>query len=101
MAGGIGGGGVTVPVNLVLLNFTFSKAVALSKISILAGACIRFFMEICKKNPLSGKEHFPLIDYEIAMIFEPVLLTGSVMGVLLNIWLPEWTLLAILIITLG
>jgi len=35
------------------------------------------------------------------MMFEPTLLTGTVMGVLLNIWLPEWTLLMMLILTLG
>jgi len=41
MSGGIGGGGITVPVNLIFLNFPFSNAVALSKISIFAGAFIR------------------------------------------------------------
>jgi len=62
MAGGIGGGGITVPVNLIFLNFPFSNAVALSKISIFAGAFIRYMIEICQKCPLKGKEHFPLID---------------------------------------
>eukprot|EP00341_Mesodinium_pulex_P015789 CAMPEP_0116921444 /NCGR_PEP_ID=MMETSP0467-20121206/21633_1 /TAXON_ID=283647 /ORGANISM="Mesodinium pulex, Strain SPMC105" /LENGTH=137 /DNA_ID=CAMNT_0004599511 /DNA_START=548 /DNA_END=961 /DNA_ORIENTATION=- len=33
-------------------------------------------------------------------MFEPAILAGTVVGVLLNIWLPEWVLLSLLIITL-
>jgi len=35
------------------------------------------------------------------MILEPTLLTGTVLGVLLNIWLPTWLMLGLLIVTLG
>jgi len=101
MAGGIGGGGIIVPINLIFLNFAFSNAVALSKISIFAGSLIRYISETCLKSPLKGEEQKPLVDYYTAMILEPPLLAGTVLGVLINIWFPEWFLLLLLILTLG
>jgi len=35
------------------------------------------------------------------MILEPTLLTGTVLGVLLNLWMPSWLMLCMLIVTLG
>jgi len=63
MAGGIGGGGVTVPINLIFFNFPFTNAVALSKICIFSGSIVKFGMEVVRKSPLKGEEEKPLIDY--------------------------------------
>jgi len=41
MAGGIGGGGIIVPINVIFFGLSFTHAVALSKIGIFAGSLIR------------------------------------------------------------
>jgi len=62
MAGGIGGGGVTVPINLIFFNFPFTNAVALSKICIFSGSLVKFIMDAPRKSPLKGEEQKPIID---------------------------------------
>lgn len=59
LAGGIGGGGIIVPINLIFFNLDFTHAVALSKTSIFAGSFVRFISEITSRSPSENK---PLID---------------------------------------
>lgn len=87
MAGGIGGGGIIVPINVIFFGLSFTHAVALSKIGIFAGSLIRWISELCQRSPKD--KDVPLIDYQTAMLYEPAILAGTVVGVLFNIWLPE------------
>lgn len=99
MAGGIGGGGIIVPINVLFFGCSFTHAVALSKIGIFAGSLIRFLSEIHHRSPHKYEDR-PLIEYQTACLFEPFILAGTVIGVILNIWMPEYILLILLIVTL-
>jgi len=56
---GLGGGALVVPINILFFDLNITKAVALTKVSIFAGAISRFASEITARNP---KQNKPLID---------------------------------------
>lgn len=53
------------------------------------------FILFLQRHPTSNK---PLIDYDVAMLFEPAILLGTVPGVLCNVIFPNWLILVLLII---
>lgn len=96
--GGIGGGGVFVPVLILLGGFDTSHAVPLSNL-LIGGASIANYIQLFrKKHPFANR---PLIDYDLAMLLQPLSLAGTILGVLLNQIFPSWLILALLVITLG
>jgi len=61
MAAGVGGGGLSTPCMLFFFKFPFTQAVALSKSTIFCGAFTRFMLEVCRRSPIKGETHKPLI----------------------------------------
>lgn len=59
-ATGIGGGGIHVPILMLIFNFTTHEAIPLSKSLILGGAMVSVCMNYKKMHPT---EHRTLIDY--------------------------------------
>ena len=51
-----------------------------------------------KRHPNADR---PMIDYETALILEPLTLAGTVIGVLLNSISPNWVIITLLVITLS
>lgn len=100
MAAGVGGGGISTPLILFFFSFTFTESVALSKTAIFFGAFTRFLLDLFRKSPLKGEKDKPIIHYEIAMLFEPILLAGTVVGVIINIFFPEWILMICMILVI-
>jgi uncharacterized membrane protein YfcA len=49
--GGIGGGGITVPLVAICWGFTTKQSIAISGATIFLGAIVRFFYSIDKKHP--------------------------------------------------
>ena len=93
--GGIGGGGLIIPVLMALFGFGPQNAVALSNSTIFVAATIRYFMfSIHEKNPHDPQK--TVIDYTLASVMMPIVLAGSYLGALANILFPE-AILAILI----
>merc|ERR1719171_1781590 len=95
---GVGGGGLFVPIYMVLLGAGPKGAVPLSKATILGGA-IGNFITLSRARHPKAKTHKqaerPMIDYEASTFMQSGELLGVVFGVLLNGFLP-----AILIIVL-
>ncbi len=89
-AGGIGGGGLLIPILIFMLNFTTHEAIPITKIMIFSGAVISYFLNIYQKNPL--REGIT-IDYNIALVIVPFLLFGTMVGVNLNRVLPPFVIL--------
>eukprot|EP00939_MAST-03C_sp_MAST-3C-sp1_P000644 g644.t1 len=96
-AGGAGGGGIFVPLLILLVQFTPHGAIPLSKAMIFGGALTFVSITFRRKHPEANK---PLIDYDIALMFEPMVLCGTTVGVLLNRVFPSWMLLTLLEILL-
>jgi len=81
---GVGSGGVTTPIILTFFNFSFNKSVGLEKAITFSGSFIRYLIDVCKKSPIKGESYKPLIHYEISMLFTPIILSGSIIGVVFN-----------------
>lgn len=97
--GGIGGGGLIIPVSMAMFGFTTKNAVAISNSTIFAGALIRFFMfSIWQRHPT--KADATLIDYSLASVMIPAVLIGSYAGILVNVAMPETVLQIVLTLLL-
>jgi len=96
--GGLGGGGIFVPVYIILLRFDAKSAAALSQATIFGGSMVNFWMNSRQRHP--NRPHRPLTDFNTILILEPMLLGGTVIGVLLNQLLPDPIILVCLLLVL-
>ncbi|CAK4646380.1 unnamed protein product [Aphanomyces euteiches] len=81
---GLGGGGLLVPLYIVVVGLSPKFAIPLSKATILGVAPRR-----------------PLIDYATSALMEPATLLGTIIGVMANVMFPSWLILALLILLLA
>lgn len=95
--GGIGGGGITVPLVAICWGFSTREAIALSGATIFWGSIVRFFWSLDKKHPEKKATH---IDYGIVIVMLPLVIVGSATGVLVNLALPPIILSSILTLLL-
>lgn len=85
-AGGLGAGAVIIPIYIFIYGFAPTDSIPLSKITIFAGAIANvLFMWNERKEGL--RNNF-LISYEMAAAMIPLLLCGTMIGVLLSKFLP-------------
>ncbi len=84
--GGIGGGGIIIPITIAMFGFSTKEAIALSGTLIYSGSLARFAMQINEKHP---QKDSTLIDYNIVILMLPLVLMGSFLGVLVNIMTPN------------
>lgn len=87
---GIGGGGIYVPAMLLLGGYSAQVAVPLSTVMIFGCAIANFLMLAPNKHPTAPNR--PVINYTAALIFQPIILCGSALGVMLNTVIPNWFL---------
>ncbi|ETL84398.1 hypothetical protein F441_16355, partial [Phytophthora nicotianae CJ01A1] len=85
---GLGGGGLLVPLYIMLMSMSSHEAVPLSKATIFGGAIASFLLNVRKRHPLVRSR--PLIDYETMLLMEPMTLAGTIIGVNMNAVFPEW-----------
>jgi len=96
--GGIGGGGILVPLYILLDGLDEHHAIPLSKVVIFGAAFTDFWLYRGLRHPL--QKWRSLIDYDLAVLMEPLILFGTVVGVLLNIVLPTLVIGVLLIVLL-
>ncbi|RQM19588.1 hypothetical protein B5M09_001947, partial [Aphanomyces astaci] len=87
---GVGGGGLLVPLYILVVGLSPKHAIPLSK------ATIFEFKQLHLVRPKR-----PLIDYALAAMMEPPTLVGSIFGVMFNRLFPSWLILILLITLLG
>lgn len=95
--GGLGGGGIFIPVYILILGMSTASAAALSQATIFGGSIVNLIMNFREQHPMRG--HRPLPDLYTILIFEPMLLGGTIIGVIFNVILPEPLTLACLVVT--
>lgn len=66
---------------------------------IFGGSIVNFAMNVRRRNPVA--KHRPLADYDMVLMLEPLMLSGTVIGVILNVIFPPWLLVVMLAIVLG
>ncbi|KAK7399726.1 hypothetical protein VNO78_10915 [Psophocarpus tetragonolobus] len=93
--GGVGGGGIFVPMLTLIVGFDQKSAIAMSKCMITGGATATIFYNLRQRHPTLD---LPLIDYDLALLFQPMLMLGISVGVAFNVIFPDWILTVLLII---
>lgn len=98
-AGGVGGGGLFIPLFNLLLGFDAKSAAALSNFMILGGSIANVGWNITQEHPHHSGH--PLVDFDVALLLQPNMLLGISLGVICNVVFPPWFIILEFIITLG
>lgn len=91
--GGIGGGGVLVPIYILVMGFSPKHAIPLSNVTVFGGAMANTILNVRKRHPLADR---PLVDWDLILVMEPLTIAGALIGAVLNKLLPE----AVLVVSL-
>ncbi|KAL6622890.1 hypothetical protein ACP70R_032769 [Stipagrostis hirtigluma subsp. patula] len=93
--GGVGGGGIYVPMLALIIGFDPKSAIAMSKCMIMGAAASTVCYNLKLKHPALD---MPLIDYDLALLMQPMLMLGVSIGVIFNVIFPDWLVTALMII---
>lgn len=96
--GGIGGGGILVPIYILVMGFSPKHAIPLSNITVFGGAVANTILNTKKRHPLANR---PLVDWDLILIMEPLTIAGALIGAFLNKLLPEELLVVLLVALLS
>lgn len=80
-AGGIGGGGILVPLYILVLGFHPKHAIPLSNITIFGGAITNTMLNLSKRHPDADR---PLVDWDLILVMEPLTIGGALVGSFIN-----------------
>jgi uncharacterized membrane protein YfcA len=98
VAGGVGGGALYMPIYVWVMEDAH-LAVPLAKVTTngvaVAAACFNF----SKSHPDDPRK--PIINYDVALLLEPLTLIGTVIGVLLNVGMTSGQVLVTLVTVLS
>ncbi|KAK1429422.1 hypothetical protein QVD17_11631 [Tagetes erecta] len=94
--GGVGGGGIFVPMLTLIVGFDTKSAAALSKCMIMGASASSVWYNLRIQHPC---RQVPILDYDLALLFQPMLMLGITLGVALSVVFPYW-LITVLIILL-
>jgi len=85
--GGIGGGGTLVPICIFFFKLDAANAVPLSNFSIFLSSGQRYLLNLNKTHPLKNGKGL-LVDYNLAIIMLPAIISGVSVGGIINKILP-------------
>lgn len=97
-ATGIGGGGIHMPLLILVFQFLPKQAVPLSQCLVLGGAIVATLLNLKKKSIETGE---PLIDLNIIAILQPGMLLGTIFGVMVHKIMPEIVVVGVLCVLLA
>ncbi|XP_016457751.2 sulfite exporter TauE/SafE family protein 4-like [Nicotiana tabacum] len=93
--GGVGGGGIFVPMLTLIVGFDTKSAAAISKCMIMGASASSVWYNLRVPHPC---REVPIIDYDLALLFQPMLMLGITIGVSLSIVFPYWLITVLIII---
>ena len=97
--GGVGGGGMVVPISMLFFKFDAKNAIALSNFSIFLSSAIRYLLNSPKSHPLKNGNGL-LVDLNLAVIMLPMIISGVSIGVIINIIMPDLIICAFFVMML-
>ena len=77
--GGIGGGGILVPIFILVMGFEPKHAIPLANVSVFGGAIANTLLNVRKRHPQADR---PLINFELILVMEPLTMAGALIGAL-------------------
>ncbi|CDP02034.1 unnamed protein product [Coffea canephora] len=93
--GGVGGGGIFVPMLSLIIGFDPKSSTAISKCMIMGAAGSTVYYNLRLRHPTLD---LPLIDYDLALLFQPMLMLGISIGVAFNVIFADWMVTVLLIL---
>ncbi|WOL12426.1 hypothetical protein Cni_G21193 [Canna indica] len=93
--GGVGGGGIYVPMLTLIIGFDAKSSAAISKCMIMGAAGSTVWYNLKLRHPTLD---LPIIDYDLALLFQPMLMLGISIGVIFNVVFADWMVTVLLII---
>lgn len=93
--GGIGGGGIFVPMLTLIVGFDTKSAAAISKCMIMGASASSVWYNLRVPHPT---KQVPIIDYDLVLLFQPMLMLGITIGVALSVFFPYWLITVLIII---
>ncbi|CAN4121448.1 unnamed protein product [Withania somnifera] len=93
--GGVGGGGIFVPMLTLILGFDTKSAAAISKCMIMGASASSVWYNLRVPHPC---REVPILDYDLALLFQPMLMIGITLGVSLSVVFPYWLITVLIII---
>jgi len=97
-AGGIGGGGILVPLLMLIYGFSPKYAVPLSNFTIVGSSITNMVLNIPKRHPDADR---PLVDWDLILVMEPLTMAGAIVGAFVSKVVPDWILVISLVILLA
>ena len=99
IVGGIGGGGVAIPLAMYFFGLSFKPAIAISSFAIMVSTIFGFFYNYKERHP--EKPNTTSIDYGMTNVMMPLTLIGSLIGAYFYKAFPDLILLIILTLLLA
>lgn len=93
--GGVGGGGIYVPMLTLIIGFDSKSATAISKCMVMGAAVSTVYYNLKQRHPTLD---MPVIDYDLALLFQPMLVFGISVGVAFNVIFADWMITVLLIV---
>ena len=98
MAAGVGGGGIYVPLGILIVQLQTKQATGLSQACIFGGSLAGYIINSRARHPLADR---PVIDFDMALFLAPMEMAGAVVGVMVQQVLPEIIVICLMAIILG
>ncbi|CAA2961650.1 sulfite exporter family 3-like [Olea europaea subsp. europaea] len=93
--GGVGGGGIFVPMLRLIIGFDPKSSTAISKCMIMGASFSTVYYNLKLRHPTLD---MPIIDYDLAVLIQPMLMLGISIGVTFNVIFADWMVTVLLII---
>ncbi|KAL6207744.1 hypothetical protein ACLB2K_018698 [Fragaria x ananassa] len=93
--GGVGGGGIFVPMLSLIVGFDPKSATAISKCMIMGAAVSTVYYNLKLRHPTLD---MPIIDYDLAVLIQPMLMMGISIGVAFNVIFADRMVTVLLIV---
>jgi len=98
MSAGIGGGGLFVPLLILVLHKNVSIATSMSQCLIAGAATAGLIYNLQQSHP---KRDRPLIDVSLVLFLAPLQMAGALCGNVLNRMLPQISLIILMVVVLS
>ncbi|KAK7384924.1 hypothetical protein VNO78_30627 [Psophocarpus tetragonolobus] len=93
--GGVGGGGIFVPMLNLVVGFDAKSSTAISKCMIMGAALSTVYYNLNLRHPTLD---LPIIDYDLALLIQPMLMLGISVGVIFNVVVADWMVTMLLLV---
>lgn len=97
-SGGTGGGGIVVPIYILVVGLPIQAAIPIGAFTVFGGAIACTSLNWSRRHPLADRV---LIDWDLILVMEPLMLVGTLLGTLFHRLLSEKILVVLLVLLLS